>query len=1001
MKLKKLSNGNVLLLSDTNEFVAQIPTDSPLSVVAGNSLKFGDTGVILSMSDISKLNIDGSDVNPPSNKQDLLTALVTDFFFKLSGGGGEATTNAAQITSGTLNDARLSGNVALKPYVDSAIGAIAPNTAFVFKAPANTEVSTALQTAINTYDEVIIDGKPGTYFINKPLSITSNKIVRGVNKAIIGAINPTGDLLNFMRYVTMTGTDSTIKDLRFIPPTVAFPNSTLTAWTNSVIRVTGQDNIIDNNIFDFNFIYGLDVHGVWLSGLTCKRNKVINNKFYTVAVRHCEYGASDNIIDNNYSYKSSKVGFTGTGNGGTANPCYRNQISNNIIEQSGNSGIEDQQHTYNSNIFNNTVLNAGLGVVEDNRMGISSVGYQSIVRNNTIKGFVAYGIEVNGQTGQTIEGNAIENPVGIGDGIFINNLFEITDAVPSVTSVTGNTITGCKRAIETLGNFNTYYRIADNDIQDPSEYGILMQAGGNGKSVEIMSNTLIFSKPSTVNRTGIFTFAASYSETGTVSIASNNVTYLNSATGGLLETGIVTTHSGAIISGNTINSNDVKSSTNQPVYAFSSNNSAASNVYFLNNKIFGTTLVNSFNGYVSPIFRQNNWVNGDVNPISVVNSLLPIDSTLAFTGDSITAHGDSVNNGINYYLGDGYSTIASIISGNKYKRPVGSNQGVAGENSTQILARLNTLIALNPKACVVMAGTNDVTQSVSFNTITSNLTTIYRRLKAIGCRVIAITIPTRFAPAAALSAANEAIRLQVNAWILANKDVDRIIDSTTILTTSTLFADGLHPNTKGDTLLGTIVGNVLNTLIEDANIAFQINPASVDNPFFTTGSPLATNWSIENYSNGATVTPTKVLETSGNKQIITVSGNYTNEGVFNYKQNKTSGVTYLAADVIEMIVDIEIMQDMVNISGISPQIYVYTASYAQTLAASQGYYPTVTDDWFLPKGRYTIKTPPVLISSGSPAIVSHTVQFILKSLTGSNPINAIFKIHAIGSRKIN
>lgn len=62
-----------------------------------------------------------------------LINLIVDYLQANPPGGG--TTSASDLTSGTLNDARLSSNVALKSYVDDAIAAIpVPTLAQVLEA---------------------------------------------------------------------------------------------------------------------------------------------------------------------------------------------------------------------------------------------------------------------------------------------------------------------------------------------------------------------------------------------------------------------------------------------------------------------------------------------------------------------------------------------------------------------------------------------------------------------------------------------------------------------------------------------------------------------------------------------------------------------------------------------------------------------------------------------------------------------------------------------------
>ncbi|HBB34900.1 MAG TPA: acylhydrolase [Cyanobacteria bacterium UBA8803] len=57
------------------------------------------------------------------------------------------------------------------------------------------------------------------------------------------------------------------------------------------------------------------------------------------------------------------------------------------------------------------------------------------------------------------------------------------------------------------------------------------------------------------------------------------------------------------------------------------------------------------------------------------------------------------------------------------------NQGISGENSTQILSRLSAFSQSRPDTIYVMAGTNDLRQGVSDRVILNNLRQIVRRLR--------------------------------------------------------------------------------------------------------------------------------------------------------------------------------------------------------------------------------------------------------------------------------
>jgi len=72
------------------------------------------------------------------------------------------------------------------------------------------------------------------------------------------------------------------------------------------------------------------------------------------------------------------------------------------------------------------------------------------------------------------------------------------------------------------------------------------------------------------------------------------------------------------------------------------------------------------------------------------------------------------------------------------------NAGVSGNNTTQMLARLQAdVLAHNPRVVTFMGGTNDITQGVTLATYQSNVTQIVDQLTTAGIAVIILSIPPR------------------------------------------------------------------------------------------------------------------------------------------------------------------------------------------------------------------------------------------------------------------
>jgi lysophospholipase L1-like esterase len=78
------------------------------------------------------------------------------------------------------------------------------------------------------------------------------------------------------------------------------------------------------------------------------------------------------------------------------------------------------------------------------------------------------------------------------------------------------------------------------------------------------------------------------------------------------------------------------------------------------------------------------------------------------------------------------------------KLMVAANAGVSGDNTTQMLARVDSVLAYSPQLVTVMGGTNDITQAVAFDTTKDNLAAIVKRLRNNGVTVCMATVPPRF-----------------------------------------------------------------------------------------------------------------------------------------------------------------------------------------------------------------------------------------------------------------
>ena len=204
-----------------------------------------------------------------------------------------------------------------------------------------------------------------------------------------------------------------------------------------------------------------------------------------------------------------------------------------------------------------------------------------------------------------------------------------------------------------------------------------------------------------------------------------------------------------------------------------------------------------------------------------------IGGTVVILGDSITNQ-SSENAGVNdpdtgtkvyAYKNTGYFGWVQTLMGHRFH--LLRNAGVSGERSDQIRARIAAqVVPYAPEWCIVLAGTNDVLQSIAQATATANITGIYDDLLAAGIKVIACTIPpnnsaTTTAQKQTLHGTNAAIRdyarshrgVVVVDWHAA------IADANTGSPVANATSDGTHPTAFGAYLLGRVMADALDRFI--------------------------------------------------------------------------------------------------------------------------------------------------------------------------------------------
>jgi lysophospholipase L1-like esterase len=232
------------------------------------------------------------------------------------------------------------------------------------------------------------------------------------------------------------------------------------------------------------------------------------------------------------------------------------------------------------------------------------------------------------------------------------------------------------------------------------------------------------------------------------------------------------------------------------------------------------------------------------------------------------------------------ATGDSITSGNEYTRWVDFlawmlnkpiiNKGVSGDKTADLLARLDAdVIALKPKYCLIMIGTNDV-GSVSLSTSASNIKSISSALVAAGIIPIYISI----IPNTGDNATVRQNRINYNRFLEQHCrdkgfdfiDVYSLFVGTNGEYTSAMYADATHPNARGTYPIAKAIYTKVKAYIT-MNDQVYLYPGEVQgcpNSTFegdTNSDGLANGWSAGNESQAATLT-LSAHPTKGNWQNI-------------------------------------------------------------------------------------------------------------------------------------
>lgn len=375
-----------------------------------------------------------------------------------------------------------------------------------------------------------------------------------------------------------------------------------------------------------------------------------------------------------------------------------------------------------------------------------------------------------------------------------------------------------------------------------------------------------------------------------------------------------------------------------------------------------------------------NYLNGLGSSASEIDGLSNIHrNTIVLDGDSFAA--GNTYGYVEQYTHQ-YNAQGSFQWANYYmlgKLRIIKNNGVGGETTSQLLARLQSSIDLNPRFISINIGTNDLAQSVALETIIQNIQTIFDRISKAGIITILHNItPKDVADVTIMSKTNlinqyiREMQFKYNNLIVVDA-FSQIVNPATELAFTGLLKDGLHPSIKGCELIGAEIARCLDKYIPSVSVFRGCNSVAnniLPNGYMLGGTDTATSWSCT--INSGTAIKSKIARDNG---LEWQQLEFTTLGDFTLYTNPNPKTNFAVGDKLQLFCEIEVDEDINTLSKFSISLDCRT-SVGGALSAVSGFYNDGGVTSIFPnKGMYGIL-------QCAPTIVPSNTGFIRVAITG-------------------
>ena len=306
--------------------------------------------------------------------------------------------------------------------------------------------------------------------------------------------------------------------------------------------------------------------------------------------------------------------------------------------------------------------------------------------------------------------------------------------------------------------------------------------------------------------------------------------------------------------------------------------------------------------------------------------------------------GDSITIGMNSATGaaDSWPTYAGAIS--KQKLRLIRNSGVGGNTTAQMLARFTADVSAHaPKMVPLLAGSNDLMQSVPQTTLRANYEQLVANIRAIGAEPIILTVPPRIGGEALVTAHNDWLR----GYALVNGL--RLVDMYAVLANGTAWkagfnsGDGTHPSPAGYAAMGAefdrVITPALGTPFSPNLTTTQADAENLlTNGIFTVGGAnVGASWTP--YGPGANLTYSLEAADVGNWQVLNVTTGGAGVGL---AQTSTAGAKWNPGDRVRFMLRATVPQ-----GGNLSCSLVFTGGAGGTYQAARNITQPINDGLFM------------------------------------------------------